>query len=164
MESLDAIDRISFRARQVVAAICLDRFCTKYGVSHPSFSQFIEHLWGFATVSGPGAFVEWDRGFGKLEVTGLGDPIPDKSLAGVPGSIRHDLEILVESASEIVMCDAYGAATDASNVHLRAIFDVLRRHRVSIPDLAPFAASPAQEMNGWGAPVSREVLDQWRVL
>jgi hypothetical protein len=161
-ERYDGIDQISVRACQVIAAICVDRFCREHGASHPAITAFIQHLWGFATVSNE--FVAWEKSLTRLELHGLGDPIPPGVLSSIPKVIRSDFAELIEAASEVVMCDAYGAVTDEPHRYLRSAFAVLRRNGISPPDLSEFYVSSFSQNHGLGDPVPTDVLSRWRLV
>jgi hypothetical protein len=74
---------LSVVARQCIAALCVQRFCALYEIRHPAIDDFVEHLWGVATVMSEN-FTEWAEGFAALPASTWGDDLPGNVVAAIP--------------------------------------------------------------------------------
>jgi hypothetical protein len=90
---------LSVVARQCIAAICLERFCARYGIRHPAINAFIEHLWSVASVTSE-AFTEWEQGFQSLVASTWAGDLPTEVITAIPASARADYEQLADAAIE----------------------------------------------------------------
>jgi hypothetical protein len=156
------LDKISNAGCQVIGAICLSRFCAHYQIAHADIDALVEHLWAFASIASPDEFVEWDRDWGELAIEGCGEAVPDGVLAVVPGGLRASFEALIDSVTEIGMCDANAANTKWPRDYLMRAIAELQKHEIAVPELEPFLASP--QTPGWGMPVAEETLARWRAV
>ncbi|MBL8741076.1 MAG: hypothetical protein JNK04_08285, partial [Myxococcales bacterium] len=65
MNERSLIPQLSVIGRQCIAAICVERFCRANGITTTLVTDFIEHLWGIATVD-EDSFGEWEQRFQEL--------------------------------------------------------------------------------------------------
>ncbi|WP_144058853.1 hypothetical protein [Rhodopirellula sp. SWK7] len=158
----ETIRTISNAAKQVCAAICLQRFCAQHSIAHPKLDSLIEHLWAFASIGSPDEFVKWDSGLNSLALAGFRAKLDGDVSAAVDSELLSDFSSLVSNVENLGMCDAYGADTDGPIDMLLSVFSLLEKHDVPIPSLDAFTAS--EHNVGWGMPVDPDLLDSWRSL
>ena len=133
---------ISIRAASVVAADCVEFFCNKRGITDDRLSSFCNHLKSVATASD---IVAWDCQANGLEVTGLGDPLPEPldSVAGLN-------ELLCE-AHEVTASQMYAAWTPENVLH--HLTRTIECSGLSVAhELRRAAAMHAPDRHGWGVP------------
>lgn len=158
------IEKMSIRARQAVGAVCFRYFCKKYDLNNREIDEFVDHLLKLATVSTPDEFVDWDQEGPELFESGFDDTLPSKLDLSLPTHLKTTFSALLHDVVEIGMCDAYAGTTDKSKLYLQKVIATVRQHGVEIPELEPFTVSSFDEMQGWGNPVTPEVITRWRVL
>lgn len=155
-----AAAELSVIARQCVAAICLRRFCDRYGIRHPGVDAFVEHLWGVATVT-PEMFTAWEQNFQNLPASTWGGPLPPEVLAVIPLAVRADYERLANAAIECSAATWYTGDIDATLRAFEAVAAVMHIHGVPLPYLEPFRSSSPRALDGWGSQPSPAELREW---
>ena len=151
---------LSTRELQAYGAACLAKFCADKGISSPDVDQLVAHLLGLLTCEDlPG----WESTGARLGLAGRGDRLPMQLEAAISPDLLGVLRHLVESVVEIGVVDMYGAETDQPlGFALRAV-DILESQGVLPPawrDLFPMRE--AQDVQGWGRPVSSEQYEHAR--
>lgn len=98
--SQPTIRALSFRASGAIKA-----WCTRHELSNNSVDAFCEGLCGLATAPD---ILGWNERMNLLELTGLGDPVPD-SLAKTVGPDLGRFDEMIQSAREISASQIFGA-------------------------------------------------------
>ena len=153
---------LSVIARQCVAAICLRRFCERYGIVHDHIDAFVEHLWGVAVVK-PESFEVWELGFQTLPAAGWGEPLPPELLEIIPPTVRADYERLANAVIECSAATWYAGDIPATLCAFEDVASVMRAHGIPLPRLEPFQSSSPAVFDGWGSRPSPGELAAWRV-
>ena len=133
---------LSIRAASVVAADCVEFFCTKNGITDARLSGFCKYLRDVASADD---IVAWDCQAGALEITGLGDPLPPP-LESVLG-----LQDILCDAREVTASQMYAAWTPEN------VFSYLTRviEASGMPvlqELRRAADMQTPDRGGWGRP------------
>ncbi|MFK7818938.1 MAG: hypothetical protein AB8G99_09470 [Planctomycetaceae bacterium] len=121
----NTIRTISNAAKQVCAAICLERFCTHHGIAHPKLDSPIEHLWAFASIASPDEFAKWDQALANVALAGDTANLDADVADVVATKLMPDISTLVSNVEALGMCDAYAADTDGPIDMLLSVFSVL---------------------------------------
>lgn len=158
-----SIDTLSVIARQCLAVTCLQRFCQRHAISHPTLSAFTEHVWQIAQVE-TGNFVSWEQGCAALAVNGMGDPWPEDVCAAIPGELLAPLIRLTEHVLETGAATWYGDDLPASRRQLEAVLRLCAEHDVGVPAFVHYVQADARLRGGWGPVLSDAQVHAWRAL
>ncbi|MGC3991243.1 MAG: hypothetical protein QM796_16500 [Chthoniobacteraceae bacterium] len=153
---------LSIRARLAVALVCVERFCRISGLEHPELAAFFVHLWELPVMDN---FPVWDSRKDPLTEAGLGDPFSPAiiSMISVAGVAEPTFRKLIESTVEIVYSSAYAATDDEGSLsQLEEVLRITSGAGVSAPSAQPFSSSTFAEREGWGTPLPRHTVEQWR--
>ena len=133
---------LSIRAASVVAADCVEFFCNKHGITDNRLASFCNYLRAVAVASD---IVAWDCQASGLEVTGLGDPLPEP-LDSVAG-----LQDLLCWAREVTGSQMYAAWTPENVFH--HLVRTIECSGLSVAnELQRAAAMHSPDHQGWGLP------------
>ena len=123
-------------------------YCQKHGLIDSRIEYFVRYIESAASA---GDIVEWDAMSESLELTGLGDPIPE----GLPAD--SDFENLITAVREISASQMYAAWRPElvdenleSAIGISQISDPKRRW----PEM--YAHDPGRQ--GWGSPIPAHAL------
>jgi hypothetical protein len=145
--------QLSIRAASWMAAHCVRHFCSERGISHPAIDAFCKHLEDVIVVT---FLVHWDNEGNRLEITGLGDPLP-ASIESVQG-----LNDLLCAAREVTASQMYGAWTPTKV--LKFLREAAARSGLDPDHIVAIAVSlHAPDSGGWGVPVSESERSNWHV-
>ncbi|RZJ61822.1 MAG: hypothetical protein EON49_04190 [Acidovorax sp.] len=143
----------SIRAASWVAAQCLRRFCEDRNITHLELENFVKHLEDAAIST---SIVDWYSLGSKLQVNGLGDPLPSP-LDGIPQLVE-----VIEEAREIAASQMYSAwdpeevlahlAALAVHTGFKPLYLVRTALRLQVAD-----------ETGWGSAISKRVRDDWTI-
>ncbi len=144
--------QLSIRAASWIGAQCLRKFCREHLVSDPRIFEFCDSIEEVATTEDLPA---WERRGAKLEVSGLGDPLPS-DLEAITG-----LQALVQSVHEIAASQMYAAWRPAQVE--RFLGEAIRLSGLDLARDVNLQAlgghDPGRE--GWGQPVTTDILATW---
>jgi hypothetical protein len=119
------------REKQAFAALCLAKFCNKNNIYHESIKKLIEYLLSILIIE---SLPEWEKGLNKLEVNGLGDPLP-KDLEITLNSKLELFMNLIENVVEISMVDMYGKDTKKPLNFLKNCIEIIKNENIDLSDL-----------------------------
>ena len=157
------LKQLSIVARQCVAAVCLERYCRHHRLDIPQVNALLAHIWGITTIKNPDEFVAWERGFGDLAITGLGDPIPLEVLETIPTSLHSEFDQLVCNTVETSAITWYGSdPEDRSLEYLLSVIRTLNSYRIALPDFSKFRSSDPTWHGGWGTKPTADQAHEWR--
>ena len=141
----------SVRAASWLAAQCVRQFCRVHSISHQGIEAFCRHLEDAAVAE---SLVAWDAESTKLEVTGLGDPLPT-SIGKIAG-----LSELLCAAREVTASQMYAAWTP-HNV-AKYLSETAERSGLD-PEAVLEQASRLHvaDRQGWGFAVSQAERGRW---
>jgi hypothetical protein len=158
---------LSNRKLQAIAALCLAQFCTVHRISHPSIDQLLEHLFKMLAIDN---LATWDRESRKLELRGLGDPLPASLAAILPPHLANSFDRLHQFAVEVGMVDMYAGATDLPFRCFNQVVNILEQTGVPLPDVDDLFKADANDRKyeGFGEAVSaadfERVWDSYRKI
>jgi len=157
------IKELSIVARQCIAAACLDRYCHFHGLNVPEIDALIDHIWKITNIRSPDDFVAWERGFGDLAITGLGDPIPPSVLAAIPAALHSEFDQLVQDTVETSATTWYGSDPDDDSLaYLLNVVRTLNSYGIPLPDIRKFRSSDPTKHGGWGTNPTADQAQVWR--
>ena len=155
-------NKLSIVGKLCIVLICFERFCKKYKLGHPKILEFINHVWkGIQMGRKDFDFNDWVKGFGEMDITGLGDPIPQEIVNCIPEEIFIDFyefsECVVETSATNWYCAYVEKETD--QMFFKAV-KIAKKHLIPIPKFKNYMNGPVG--NGWGEALSDEQLKKWR--
>jgi hypothetical protein len=153
--------KLSVIARQCIAAICVHRFCTHYGIRHLAIDAFVEHLWGVATVT-PETFTAWEQGFQVLPASTWSEPLATGLLAAIPDQLVVHYSRLANAAIECSAGTWYASDIPATLDAFATVSELMREHGLSLPRFETFVDSSPEVGQGWGSHPTPEQLRAWR--
>jgi hypothetical protein len=151
-----AISRLSVIGRQCIAAVCVERFCRHHEILSAEIRDFVEHLWGIATVD-EDSFAEWEGRFQALPASTWGG-----DLELIPLPLRADYASLAEGAIECSAATWYGSDIPGTLAAFESVLHVMHVHDLPVPDFTPFLCSSPAVLHGWGNRPTPEQLQLWR--
>ncbi|MGH3375647.1 MAG: hypothetical protein ACRDP6_12980 [Actinoallomurus sp.] len=153
-------------ARLAAALHSLTAWLDHVGLHGRDLNDLIEHLWQWLTIT-PDTFTQWHDGAPVLVETALGDEMPSYLVqqcldrAAIPVA---DLRHILESTTEIVYCNLFGAVDDQATMnYLRQVEHIMRKYSLPIPPASLFSNSLFSEGHGWGRPTVTQT-DAWRAI
>lgn len=147
------LSRISIRALSWVGAQCVRHYCAHRGIEDERVWAFCSYIEDLATTDDIPA---WDDRGRKLQVSGLGDPLP--------GDLQsdRDLVLIVHHVHEISASQIHGAWQPSMAVSfVRAAATVAG---YNLDDLRRVQILGAHEpgQDGWGDPIDDVTRESWR--
>lgn len=143
----------SIRAASWVAAQCLRRFCKDRNLTHSDLENFVKQLEDAAIST---SIVDWYTLGSKLQVNGLGDPLPPP-LDSIPQLVE-----VIEEAREIAASQMYSVWVPKEVLAYLAAVAVLTGFEPQ--HLARTALRlQAADDTGWGRAISKRVRDGWTI-
>lgn len=152
-------DQLSIRALQVAGVIYLREYCRVLSIDDPAIDSFISHAASLAvSVDLP----TWEQKFHKLEITGLGDPLPKRLTTPLPIESVKVLLDLIECVAEIGVSQMYGATKlDESEAFLRRAEEIATGVGVSQIQYSRFEEDSMPAGDPWGKVVTPVILEKW---
>jgi hypothetical protein len=120
-------ENLTSRELQVLAALCLSKFCKHFGIDHEALSSLISHECSILIAKD---LSSWDAAGANLYLPGRGDPVPADILHLVPDLIKKDFTELVECSVEVGIIDLYGADTKMPRDFLLRCTHILNRNNI----------------------------------
>lgn len=146
---------LSIRQMQFLAASCLAEYCERIGFRDSAIAALLRHQVSMSTANDLGA---WDLKGAHLEVTGRGDPLPERLQSCLPPEVASALSGLIETSVEVGIHDLYGARTDQPQRFLASCIGFIEQAGLSSPPMEVPGADSAK--NGWGESVSIEEVER----
>ncbi len=147
-----SIEQLSIRAKTYVAACALEKYCTVLGIKHASLDEFCSHMKSLAIAKD---IPSWDSEANQLEITGLGDPLPE--ILGKE-SFLHEV---TECVREISAVNIYGSYRHLETQScFKRVIDICKLE-ISPEQLKKFNEHSACS-SGWGVALSEEEYVAWR--
>jgi hypothetical protein len=146
--------KFNIRQMQLIAAICLARYCSSINLKNDSISDLISHL--FEMSISPD-LTAWDQRGAILEVTGRGDPLPNGITNNVSKKNIAALREIIDCAVEVGICDLYGKSTSQPFFFMNKCIDILRRHNIELPSFE-IVELYRSGSDAFGAPIHKENL------
>lgn len=151
--------QLSLRAMQVLGAIAVEHYCSRFHIADPAISSFTGHLWLLATAK---SLPAWETAGSTLEISGLGDPLPERITSRLSPDRADQLSRLCDFAREISgsqMWTAYQPDKARSRLAEALRISGLDKEWVR---LAEVFAKHEGSANGWGDPVPQALLWEWK--
>jgi hypothetical protein len=142
----DLLPSFSVRQLQFYAGLCFRQFCLEKKIDHPAIDAFLKHLFSLASIE---SISEWPTNGAKLELTGLGDPLPDSLLAILPAALVEPFDHLSGNCIEVGMVDLWGAESDEPLRFVRRVIEILDRQGIATPD--PRGLAAFRDGTHWGS-------------
>lgn len=144
---------LSLLARLAVAMHLFTGYCNQRELAHREIDGFIEYLWRFFTVNGPGDLRAWEADRPPLIGTGLGCEYPSEfeEFLACRGVSVHEFRQILACTTEVLYGSMYAAADDAgSRQILGELSATVTPYGIEWPNLSIFASARWSERHGWG--------------
>lgn len=157
------LSKLSINERQCIAVICFERFCKKYNITHKEITIFIEHIWKVSDIQGKEKLVDWMEEFSQLSITGLGDKIPDDIMNVISEDLKADFCLLTYLVVDTSAGSWYAAESPNSTKMVLRIFDILKKHNITVPEVSNYNTGTTKSVDGWILKIKDEKIKKWRL-
>lgn len=158
-EKQPLMKQLSLRAMQVLGAIAVDYYCSRFRISDPAISAFTGHLWLLATTK---SLPAWETAGSTLEITGLGDRLPERITNRLSQERADELSQLCDFAREISASQMWTAFKPDEARSL--LTETLRISELDkkLVRLAEVFAKHEGGSNSWVDPVPQALFEEWK--
>jgi len=119
------------RGLQFFASRCVRVFFQERKIVSKHITCLVEHLESMPNYQ---LIEQWNRKGAILDLNGRGDPWPKDFIELITAEIKYDVEVLIDSAVEVGICDLYGADTKEPVRYAKDCASVLRKYKMPIPE------------------------------
>lgn len=165
MIGADEYEGLNILARLAAGLLTVEAWLRVHRLADDAVADVLEHMWEWPTVK-PNTFRPWfDFHSDELQAAEAEEPLPRRiALACLErGAPSEDLAALLANIVNIVYESLFGALDlDLSLARLRNIEVVAARSGLRLPAAQRFASLKAEDMHGWGIPVSAMQVADWR--
>jgi hypothetical protein len=158
---------LSLNARLAVALHLFAGYCHCRGLNYPDIDQYIEHMWGFITLSlpeGGGGFDAWEKSRPELVDSGMGWNLLERVADHLAERRVNEAEFhsALMNCTEVLYGSLFGVAEDAaSRNYVSKLADAATQVGAAWPDLATFESSK-WAVRTWGNPLTVVEMARWR--
>lgn len=165
MTGADEYEGLNVLARLTAALLTMEAWLRVHRLADAAVADVLEHMWQWPTVK-PDTFRPWfDFHSDELQAAEAEEPLPRRIALACQerGASAEDLAALLANIVNIVYDSLFSALDlDLSLARLRNIEVVAARSGVRLPAAQRFASLKAEDMHGWGIPVSAMQVADWR--
>ena len=148
------LSNLSTRMKQAWGALCIAIYCNEKGIRHPSIDQLIPQL--LALLVAP-CLPQWETNLCKLDLHGLGEPLPPDLETLLVPQTRNEFYELIENTVEIGMSDMWVANTSRPLEHALKCAEILKRNGIDPPAVDALFPSHEDDLGGdWGPEFSSD--------
>ena len=129
------LKKLSWELKQKFAAKCLEKYCEKYKINDNSINELVEHLYTMEKYRNEYYdLATWESNGTELELTGRGDPLPEKLEKKIPEDKIKEFNEILEYTVEVGLCDMYGALTEEPFEFLMKCIKILEINSIELPN------------------------------
>ena len=144
----------TIRQLQFNGGVCVALFCKHFGIKHPFIDKFIVHQLNLLCAKN---LPEWEGRGCRLNLSGLGDPLPKEIVTLLNGRNREPFKLLIEVSAEIGLIDMYGRESDQPSRFFKRCCDILTEQEIHLP----FGSEDKRiEILTWGEPLNQIEFQQ----
>jgi hypothetical protein len=153
---MDFVTKLNTRQLQAYAALCVWKFCSKFGIKHVAICELINHLMSILTAH---SLSDWEQDGSALTITGRGDLLPSDVIKLVKLQDLGDFDFLVQCCIEVGLADMYGASSDQPRQFMEKCMDILRDFDVELPSFEVLSKY-RKGTSAWGDAISEDELKE----
>jgi hypothetical protein len=125
---------LSWEQKQTLAAKCFKNYCEKYNIRDETINKLLEHLYSMGKYKNEYNNLSiWERNGAKLELSGRGDPLPEKLEDKISKDKINEFNKILEYTVEVGMCDMYGKNTNKPYEYLMKCIKILENNTIELP-------------------------------
>ncbi len=158
MENIKEFDGLSIRAMTAIGVFCLDHYSKKYQINNSNLKKFGDKMLELLTISN---IPKWDNECNQIQITGLGDELPEELITEYP-KYQSTINEITQNIREISASQIYGEWNPELSYSMLNRIQKLCQIQISTEfDIELFKMHNAGS-NGWGAILSNELIEKWK--
>ncbi|SHJ27935.1 hypothetical protein [Aquimarina spongiae] len=158
MNNIKEFDGLSIRAMTALGVFSLVHYSRKHAINDSNLIQFGNKMLDLLTTNN---IPEWDNECNQIEITGLGDELPEELITKYP-EYQNTISQITQNIREISASQIYGEWNP--KLSHSVLHEVQKLCQIQINkefDLKLFKMHNAGS-NGWGATISNELIKKWK--
>lgn len=142
----------------MLGVLSLEKFCEKERIVNSDLKDFISKMMELLSTEN---IPQWNEELNQINISGLGDPLPSKLLEDFP-NYEKKLDQITQNLREISAAQIFGKWIPENSYLPLKKLQKLSGIRISKEYDLELFKKHNPEPEGWGDPVSLELIEKWK--